>query len=123
MFVLSAIRTLLMRMLYNTKYETICSNMSYSNVGGRNKISSINHIFVINGIIHETLSSKNVKPVTIQIFDFKQMFDSMDLKEAVSDLYDSGMKDDTLNDLSLWISFFLSCTIDSVCHILKHWNP
>ena len=85
-----------MRLLYNTKYETICSNMSYSNVGGRKKISSINHIFVINGIIHETLSSKNVKPVTIQIFDFKQMFDSMDLKEAVPNLYDSGMKYDTL---------------------------
>ena len=95
-FVLSAIRTLLMRMLYNTKYETISSNMSFSNVGGRKHMSSINHIFVINGTMHETLSSNNVKPVTIQIFDFKQMFDSMDLKESVSDMYDSGMKDDTL---------------------------
>ena len=60
--------------------------MSYSNVGGRKNMSSINHIFVINGIIHETLTSKLVKPVTIQIFDFKQMFDSMNLKESVSDM-------------------------------------
>ena len=95
-FVLSAVRNLLMRLLYNTKYETIDYNMSDSNVGGRKKRSSINHIFIINGIIHETLSSKKMKPVTLQIYDFKQMFDSMSLEESVSDLFDSGMNDDTL---------------------------
>ena len=50
-----------MRLLYNTKYETLNTNMSDSNVGGRKGKSSINHIFVINGIIHETLSSKKKK--------------------------------------------------------------
>ena len=85
-----------MRLLYNTQYETINSNMSDSNVGGRRNMSCINHIFVINGIVHETLSSKKNKPVTLQIYDYRQMFDSMDLEEAISDLYDSGMKDNTL---------------------------
>ena len=60
-------------------------------------MSCLNHIFVLNGIIHETLSSKQNKPVTIQIYDFTQMFDSMKLEEAISDLFDSGMKDDTLS--------------------------
>ena len=60
-------------------------------------MSCINHIFILNGIIHETLSSKLNKPVTIQIYDFMQMFDSMKLEEAISDLYDSGMTDDTLS--------------------------
>ena len=96
-FVLSAVRTLLMRLLYDTKYETINQNMSDSNVGGRKKMSCINHIFILNGIIHETLSSKLNKPVTIQIYDFMQMFDSMKLEEAISDLHDSGMTDDTLS--------------------------
>ena len=96
-FVLSAVRTLLIRLLYNTKYETINQNMSDSNVGGRKQMSCINHIFVLNGIIHETLSFKLNKPVTIQIYDFIQMFDSMKLEEAISDLYDSGMTDDTLS--------------------------
>ena len=59
-------------------------------------MSCINHIFILNGIVHETLSSKKKKPVTIQIYDYKQMFDSMDLDEAISDLYDSGVTDDTL---------------------------
>ena len=95
-FVLSAVRTLLMRLLYNTLYETINQNMSDSNVGGRKEMSCINHIFVRNGIIHETLSSKLNKPLTLQIYDFRQMFDSMKLEESISDLYDSGMKDDSL---------------------------
>ena len=96
-FVLSAVRTLLMRLLYNTKYETINQNMSDSNVGGRKQMSCINHICVLNGFIHETLSFKLNKPVTIQIYDFIQMFDSMKLEEAISDICDSGMTDDTLS--------------------------
>ena len=91
-FVLSAVRNILMRLLYNTNYEVIDDNMSDSNVGGRKKRSCLNHIFIINGIIHETLSSKKNHPVTIQIYDYKQIFDSMDLEEAVSDLYDTGVK-------------------------------
>ena len=34
-FILSAVRTILMRLLFNTKYETINNNMSDSNVGGK----------------------------------------------------------------------------------------
>ena len=47
-FVLSAIRTLFMRLIYNTKSNIIEDNMSDSNVGGRKKISSLNHIFIKN---------------------------------------------------------------------------
>ena len=86
----------MMRLIYNTKYNIIDQNMSDSIVGGRKNRSCINHIFVINGIIHETVKSKNSSPVTIKIYDYKQMFDSMNLQEAVSDLFDSGVKDNTL---------------------------
>ena len=96
-FVLSAVRTLLMRLLYNTLYKTINQNMSDSHFGGRKEMSCINYIFVLNGIIHETLSSKLNKPLKLQIYDFRQMFDSMKLEESISDLYDSGMKDNTLS--------------------------
>ena len=89
-------RTLFMRLIYNTKSNIIDNNMSDSNVGGRKKRSSLNHIFIINGIIHETISSKLNTPVNLQVYDYKQMFDSMNLEESISDLYDSGIKDDTL---------------------------
>ena len=96
-FMLSSVRTIFMRLLYNSKYDIIDQNMSDSNVGSRKNKSCLNHIFIINGIIHETLSSKNNKPVTLQIYDYTQMFDSMSLEEAVSDLFDSGITDNTLS--------------------------
>ena len=60
-----------------------------SNVSGRKEKCSINRIFVINGIIHETLSSKKKKPVTLNILDYTQMFESMVLKKLFSDLFES----------------------------------
>ena len=37
-----------------------------------------------------------MKPIILQIYDFKQMFDSMDLEKALSDLYDVGVNDESL---------------------------
>ena len=55
-----------------------------------------NNIWIINGIIHETLKNKKQKPILLQIYDYKQMFDSINLEEAISDIYDYGLKDDNL---------------------------
>ena len=62
-------------------------------MGGR---KGRNNIFVINGIIHDVLSS-NKKPIMLQIYDYKQMFDSMNLKQAISDIFKMGLKDDNLS--------------------------
>ena len=37
-----------------------------------------------------------MKPVLLQIYDYSQMFDSIDLELALNDLYDVGVSDDTL---------------------------
>ena len=60
-FILSAVRTIFMKLLYNTKYETLNSNMSDSNVGGRKLKSGINHIWVVNRIIHDQITSVRKK--------------------------------------------------------------
>ena len=65
-------------------------------MGGRKKKGCKNNIFIINGIIHEVLKSKRMKPVLLQIYDYQQMFDSIDLEQALSDIYDAGVNDDTL---------------------------
>ena len=85
-----------MRLIYGDKYDLIDNNMSDSNVGARKKKNIRNHIFVINSIIHDVLSSKGRKEVDIQIMDYKQCFDSMWLKETMNDLYEAGIKDDNL---------------------------
>ena len=85
-----------MRLIYNMKYPTIDSNMSDCQMGGRKNKSCKHNIFIINGLIHEVVKSKKMKPIQLQIYDYSQMFDSIDLKQALSDLYDAGVQDDTL---------------------------
>ena len=94
-FLVTVIRSILMRLIYNDKYEVIDSNMSDSNVGARKGMNIRNHIFVINGIINSVLQDKS-KAVDIQILDYKQCFDSMWLEDTLNDLYDAGVQDDTL---------------------------
>ena len=95
-FRVSVLRSILMRMIYNTKYQIIDNNMSDCQVGGRKNKSCKNNIFVVNGLIHETLKRKNMKPICLQIYDYSQMFDAIDLRHALSDLFDVGVVDDTL---------------------------
>ena len=95
-FRVSVIRSILMRLIYNSKYPIIDKNMSDCQMGGRKKKSCKNNIFIINGLIHEVNKSKKMKPILLQIYDYAQMFDSINLQQALSDLYDAGVKDDTL---------------------------
>ena len=85
-----------MRLIYNDKYREIDSNMSDGQMGGRNQKGCRNNILIINGIIHDVMSSKKKKPVLLQIYDYQQMFDAIELKEALSDIYDVGINDDNL---------------------------
>ena len=70
--------------------------MSECNIGSRKNRSCIDHIFVLNSIIHEQLKSIKNKPLQVQICDFQQMFDGINLQEAMIDLFDSGVNDNNL---------------------------
>ena len=43
------------------------------------------------------MKKKKNKPVILQIYDYAQMFDAINLKEAISDVFDTGFKDDALS--------------------------
>ena len=58
------------------KYDIIEESMSDSNIGARKNKNIRNHIFVVNSIIHDVMSSKSKDPIDIMILDYKQMFDS-----------------------------------------------
>ena len=45
-FIVNIIRSILMKMVYQDKYETIDSSMSDSNVGARKKKGIRNHLFI-----------------------------------------------------------------------------
>ena len=86
-----------MRMLFNRKSEMLDSNISDSNFGGREDKNCINHIWTVNAIIHEQLSSIKNPPIVLQQFDYTQMFDGINLRESLSDLLNSGVQDDTFH--------------------------
>ena len=66
---MNTVRAILMRLIFNEKYSVFESNMSDSNVGGRRKKSGINHIWLMNNVIYDNLSSVKNVPIVIQEFD------------------------------------------------------
>ena len=82
-----------MILLFNLKYSMFYSNMSDSNVGWRRKKSGINHIWIMNNVIHDQLSSVKKVLIIIQKFDYKQMFDGMDSEKACGDIFNYGAVD------------------------------
>ena len=95
-FRVSVVRYILMRLIYNSKYADIDRNMSDCQMGARKNKGCKNNIFIINALIHDVLKSKKNKPMVLQIYDYSQMFDSIDLEEALSDIFDAGLNDDNL---------------------------
>ena len=83
-------------MIYNEKYEEIDFNLSDSNVGARKRKNIRNHNFIINGIIHHTVTAK-ARPVDITVLDYKQCFDTLSVDVVANDLYNIGVNDDLLN--------------------------
>ena len=68
-FLVTIFRSILMKLIYFDKYDKIDQSMSDSQIGGRKGKNIRNHIFVINGIICDVLSSKKKNSVDIQIYD------------------------------------------------------
>ena len=83
-----------MKLIYQDYYSIIDESMSDSQVGARKGKNIRNHIWIVNGIISDVLSQKSKKPIDIQIFDYKQCFDSLWLNECMNDLYSAGLDND-----------------------------
>ena len=93
-FIVSVYRSILMRLIYHDSYKTLDKSISDSQVGGRKGKSVRNHIWILNAVICDVLSKKKKKPVDLQIFDYKQCFDTLWIEECMNDLYGGGLRDD-----------------------------
>ena len=93
-FLVTVYRSLLMRLIYLDSYEELDFSMSDSQVGARKRKNVRNHIWVLNGIICDILSTKKKTPVDIGIYDYRQCFDSLWIQECMNDLYQGGIQDD-----------------------------
>ena len=95
-FTCTVLNSILQKLIYKDNYDEIDSNLSDSNVGARKRKNIRNHTFVINGIIHHTVTSKS-RPVDITVVDYKQCFDTLSVDVGCNDLYNVGVIDDQLN--------------------------
>ena len=68
-FMVSVFRSLLMKLIYKDIYKIIDDSMSDSQVGSRKGKNIRNHIWVLNSIVADTLSSKKKKSIDVQIYD------------------------------------------------------
>ena len=99
-FIVNIFRSILMRLIHQDKSKIIDSHMTDYQIGGRKGKNVRDHIFIVNGIIQDTLSSVKVKPINIIVTDFTQCFDGLNLPLTCKDLYQSGCQDDKLALLS-----------------------
>ena len=95
-YIVNIFRSLILKLIYQDKMKVIDSHITDFQIGGRKGRNVRDHIFIVNGIIQEALSSVKSKPVNILITDFQQCFDGLNLQLACRDIYSSGCKDDKL---------------------------
>ena len=98
-FVVSVFRALLMKLIYKDIYKIIDESMGDAQIGSRKNVNIRNHIWVVNSVICDVNSSKTKKPIDIQIYDYKQCFDSLWLEECLNDMFEGGLQNDKLNVL------------------------
>ena len=96
-FIVSIFRSLMMSLIYQDIYSTINASMSDLQIGSRKGKNIRHHIWVLNSIISDILTSKSKHPVDFQIYDYKQCFDALWLEECLNDMYSGGLRDNKLN--------------------------
>ena len=75
-FVTSVQRTIIMKILHERIYHTVALDMTDSQNWARKKKSVRYHIFVLNSIISDVLSSVKKEPIDVTVMDYRQIFDA-----------------------------------------------
>ena len=68
------------KLIYNDIYDSVDSNMTSSNCGGRKKRSIRDNLFILYAIINDALGFLKVN-IDIHFYDLEQCFDSMWFEE------------------------------------------
>ena len=95
-FILTVLKKILDKLIYQDNVEDIDDRMSESNIGARRNRSIKNHLFIIYGIINSVIKGKEAS-IDIQIYDLEKAFDALWLDECLNDLIDT-LSEDHRND-------------------------
>ena len=89
------LNSLLQKLLLKRNYNVIDSNLTDSNCGSRKGKNIRNNSFIVNAVINE--ANRSNKNLNIQIYDYKECFDSLDVTTCLNDLFNVGVTSDHLN--------------------------
>ena len=87
-FILTVLKKITEKLIYNDKYKDIDKNMSDSNIGSRKKRNIRDHLLIIHGVINSVIRGKE-EPIDIQIYDLEKAFDALWLEDCLNDIIDS----------------------------------
>ena len=76
--------------------QLLTSQCNHRKLGPEKEKNIRSHIWVLNSVMHDVMSSVKKKPVDLQVLDFKQCFDALWLEECLNDLFEGGVDDNML---------------------------
>ena len=86
-FILSVLRKIFDKLIYNEKSQDIDAGMSDSNIGARKHQNIKNHLFIVYGVINQVLQEKSC--IDLGVFDIEKCFDALWLEDCLNDMYDT----------------------------------
>ena len=86
-FVLTILRKIMDKTLYNHFYDCLDAGMSDSNVGARQNRNVRNHLFIVYRIV-TNIVNEGQSGVDVMIYDLVQAFDSLWLQDCMNDIFD-----------------------------------
>ena len=93
---MTVLRSILDRLIYDSSYETIDTNLTDGNVGARKRRGCRDNIFVISAVTNSVLRGKS-EPIQVQVTDAEKCFDKLWLQSSINSLHDAGLQNDMLN--------------------------
>ena len=91
-FLVPKLRSIFVKLVYNSIIDEIEAGLSLSNIGTRKKRSPRDHLFVLNSVVNEVLNSKDDKEIDCVFYDVSQVFDSLWMEHSLLGLHSTGVK-------------------------------
>ena len=96
-FLINKVRSLFMRLIYNSNIKNIEAKLSNSNIGGRKGKSSRDHLFMLYSIMSDIKHNKKSQCLDLVWYDIKSCFDGLWGTKTYHDLYINGVQNNSLN--------------------------
>ena len=99
-FILTVLKKILDKLIYNDKYADIDKHMTDSNIGARKGRNIRNHLMIIYGVINSVIKGGE-DCIDLQIYDLEKAFDALWLEDCLNDLFDTLSQENRNDKLAL----------------------